>query len=627
MTMNINLLARPAELESQYQNRMARFLIYIAIAVTTLFLVGCGEGGLPDYEKNATYNGRPLSEYTEGLSDLNPQRRLKALMDIGKFGVNGLPARKQIQKMVREDEDDKLKVAALGALLYMKDPAVPGLFAEVLADPDFLSSPRAWRDLVGGAGDVFSDEELQKQVKSIASKNLDHAEMLFSQSSGSKLETPFASILMTKKKASADTLQRIVAALPRLDLSEDEKITFILTRKDKFTNQSIALSGLQSIGGEKAFDAAMEIVRADSAVPFINRLSAITAFGRSVGASKVVDELARFAAEPDLSDAQVQQIFPSIGAQLNVLSGNIAVRQRKVDDPAYATYAVAAKKYVDALAALTNNPKPTTRALAASFLLQAGLGTGTRPAIDPEITLGYVFDMLKSEGEEVVLGTITQQLVRPPTGVLLSDNTALAKKFAAAIYAKDADNQWAYAVGEGVIKAIDVWFVHSKFERAEMIRLVTEQAKANKGHPANARVFDWITAMTRNQMIVRTLSNDDIVAIAGGAGTLALDSALTQTHIEKFFSMANPGNLTIATQAPSTNAIVAFIDPMAMSQDQKFTGRNTQLVFNSILSTNIYYLRGNADQPKYIAWVRKIAQEGHQTLRPIAVKGLNQYAK
>jgi hypothetical protein len=621
-------LSLRAKRDAFYSNITAMIRCLFIAGAATLLLAGCGDGGaLPDYDKNATYNGKPLSDYAEGLSDLNARQRFAALGDIAKFGVNGLPARKQIQQLVREDEDHMLRIAALGVLHNMKDPGLPALYAEILADPEFTTLPGAWRDLARGAGDVFSDEDIQKQMKSIASKNLEHAELLFSQSSGSKLEALLASILMTKKKASADTLQKIVAALPQLDLSEGEKIDFLLSNKDKFTNQSIALSGLQAIGGEKAFSAAMKIVRADSSVPFINRLGAITAFGRSVGVPNLIDELSNLAKEPNLSDAELQQVFSSMGAQLNILGGDIAVRQRKVDDPAYATYAVAAKNYTSVLADLTESPAPTTRALAATYLIQVALGSVTQPALDLETSLGIVFALLETEQEEVVLGTITQQLVRPPAGVLLSDSPALAANFAAAIYARNANNQWAYAVGEGVIKAIDVWFVHSKFERAELIRLVTDQAKANEGHPANARVFDWITAMTRNQMIVRTLADDDITDIAGRAGSLALDSAVTQAQIEKFFSGANPGNLTIATQAPSTDAIIAFAEPMVMSQDPKFTGRNAQSVLGGVLSTNIYYLRGHADQPRYIAWVKKVAQEGHPALRTIAVKGLRQYAK
>jgi hypothetical protein len=373
----------------------------VFIAAAFVLLPGCGDGDLPEYDKDATYNGKPLSEYTPGLSDLNADQRARALYNITQFGVNALPAREQVRKMAREDPDERVRVAALATLHSMKDPKLPALFASILADPSYTQSAKTWRELIKGVDQVFSDAELAEQMAQIASNNPEHAETLFNAQSGSKLELPLARALLTREVGQR-TLTKLMSVLPKTESSSDEKIDFIANNAGKLDNPAAALRALQDIGGDRALKAAM---------------------------------------------------------------------------------------------------------------------------------------------------TLADQ--------------------------------------------------------------------------ANALLFDWVIGISRNKQITKGLG-DDMIEFAQRAGRLILDESIDQAHVERFFSRTEL--IILATQAPSTDAIIAFVDPMAMSQDPKFTGRAALRAFEGILSTNIYYLKKNPDQPRYVEWVQKVAKEGHEALRPLAEKGLKQYA-
>lgn len=614
-----NILAlRAADLNSGPRSISFRLFAIVFAGMMALSVAACGDGGLPEYDEDATFNGRPLSEYAAGLSDLNPQQRLLALRNVAQFGVNGLPVRDKVQQMAREDKDEAVRVVALAVLDEMQDPDLPDLFEGILKDPSYSQTPRTWHELALGVNKVFSAEEIDDLAASIVSSDQDHAEMLFNAQSGSPLELPLAKQLLGED-VNARSLQKLVALLPRLDLNKDEKVDFIVDNKDKFSGAAVALSGLRNIGGDKAFDAALDIVREDPNAPFQTVIGTISAFGTTVDRGKIITVLAELAAEPGRPENELQMALNSMSGQLVPPT---AVGQGKTDDPTYADYTKVFATYVDAMGGLTKDPSAKTRALAALHLVQAS-GGAQRAVIDSEAPLTIVFGLLKTEPEEIVLGTIMQQLTTRLTNAVVPEGSPIPGQFAEAVYARPADDKWAYSVADGLVKAIDSWAMYQKLDRADMIRRVTDAGKANKGHPGNGRVFDWVLGLTGSRMTANLLK-DDLTDIAGRVGALALDDGVSQGQIANLYAGANVGNLTIATQAP-TDAIIAFMDPIVMHQGDKFLVQGANRFFDLILGTNIYYLRGNADRPKYKQWVEKVAKSGQKQIRAVAAKGLKQY--
>lgn len=606
--------------------RVRRYLTAALAGAAALFLAACGEGGaLPDYDEDATYNGKTLSEYTPGLSDLNAQARMQALINVGRFGVNGLPAREKVQEMARGDKDPRVKIVALAILSEMQDPALKGMMKEFLADPAYATEPGMLGELATGAGDTFTPEELEEIYDDIADDNLDHAQMIYNAPNIRKSEVPLAKALMGRD-VNQRTLNRILSSLPRLQMDENEKVAFVVDNADKLGDKTAALRALQALASDPAFDAALRIVKADKATPFQQKIQVIQSFGGTVDQVKVINVLAEFASDPSLSEQDFRAALAALSGKHISMSRVNAVRTGKTDDPQYAAFLAADEAFGAALIGLLKSDDATRRALAARELVIAAIGAN-RHVLDSETLLTPVLAHLGSENEEIVLGTITQQLVGRPSKVQVPEGSDLPAKIAAAVFSQPSDSEWAHAVSDGVLKMATIWFPYKKVDRLDMIRRVTDEAKNHPDHPGNPVVLEWIFAMTQHRQIAPEFGAD-ILDVASRAGNLMLLSGVTQGHVHNWFQRSNVGNLTIATQAPSTDAIMAFMEPIVMSQDPKFLGsQGSKSMFDMILGTNIYYLRGHADQAKYIEWVRKVQAGGHNSLRPVATKGLKQFAK
>lgn len=136
---------------------------------------------LPEHNPDARYGGKTVLEYAEGLIDLNPEVQLEALMFIGEFGVDGLPAREQVRDLVNNPRaDEMIRLFALGVLHEMQAPEATPLAREKLADPEFSNDLDTYADLISGlvheAG--IDTATIRTDLLAIARADLDHATRL-----------------------------------------------------------------------------------------------------------------------------------------------------------------------------------------------------------------------------------------------------------------------------------------------------------------------------------------------------------------------------------------------------------------------------------------------------------------
>ncbi len=577
---------------------------------------------MPKYDKKATYNGQPLSYYTAGLSDLNPQRRIQSLRDVYKFGINGIPAREQIQTMALEDEDHTIRIYALSVLYNMKDPKISDLYEDILTNPEYSDQNKIWADLADGADEMLSEKRLEKVLKKIANQNQEHAEQLLNVSRNAKVRVPLANILL-KKEVSGKTFATLMSLLPSLELGDSEKIEFISDNIEKLPNKNAALQAFSSIGGEAALDAVISVVRQDNTIPLQYGLSSITGLARDPEtAAKALESLAEMTAEPGRPENDIQQFYAGMERVLDN-ARNTATSQAGSFDQA--SYTQLADTYIGHLKDLTQNTSPQVRSLAALYLIQGAGSYKFKESIHPDKALPSVFKLLETDDEEIVLGTIMTQLQSQIASFVIEDSSQLERSITNAIYARDDSDKWFYAVADGLLKTTDSGMATTKLDGMSIIRLISDKAGENPGHATNNRVFDWLLTVGCNKRNNQVLG-DDMIEVASRIGKLSLDTAITQQQLEKFFSGSgiNPSNLTLATQGHNNAAIQAFAEPMVMSRDPKFTGKSAIYVFKGILDTNIYYLRGDkAQQTEYADWVQTVADNGHPALRMIAINGLN----
>ncbi len=628
------------------------FVSAISFCLATLagaLLVGCGGDGsegdpsstsasksMPKYDKGATYNGRTVEEYAAGLSDLNPQVRLQALRNIAQFGVNGLAVREQVKKIVLEDAEHSLRVAALGGLVHMQDPKAGDLYVEVLGNPQFTDSDQIWYELTRGAKESLPGDRLEKELKRIANKNQEHAERLLNLRTKTEMHLPLSKVLMDKK-VSGRSMNVIMSYLPRMEISDKQKIDFIKNNIENLPSKTTAMQAIAAIPGELAFETTLSMIREDSSIPLTDALNVLY--------SKSSEDMPRIMAfMADLSEAsgrsqqELQQICQRMSSIIDQRRGRAA--QGQIDP-----YVEAVNVYFSELGELTKNDSSDVRSVSAMYILNRFskfdfvMNFSYFDGLDMESFLKPVFDILANESEEIVLGTALSQLENSIARFTIDPNWQenkakgvnsydwLEKNIANSIYVRSSDDKWAYAVADGLLKTADNGMLQSRLFWASMIPLVFEKTEANSGHVANARVFDWLIALTFKRNLDQLLgSRANADKMFTTLGSLTMDPSVSQAQVETLFNNREFAARAISFSGDNVDTIIGILNPIVMSQDAKFAGPTVQANMKTVLSSNIYYMRGKPDQAKYIDWVRQVAAKGHPAFRSIAVAGLQQYA-
>ncbi len=615
-----------------------------------MILTGCGGEGdsggdstspkvsksMPKYDKGATYNGRTVDEYAAGLSDLNPQVRLQALRNIAQFGVNGLAVREQVKKIVLEDAEHSLRVAALGGLVHMQDPKAGDLYVEVLGNPQFTDNDQIWYELARGARESLPGDRLEKELKKIANNNQEHAERLLNLRTKTEMHLPLSKVLMDKK-VSGRSMNVIMSYLPRMEISDKEKIDFIKNNIDSLPNKTAAMQAIAAIPGELALETTLSMIREDSSIPLTDALNVLYSKS-SEDMPRIMAFMADLSEESGRSQQELQQIYQRMSSVIDQRKGRAA--QGQVDP-----YVEAVNVYFSELGELTKNDSPDVRSVSAMYILNRFskfdfvMNFSYFETFDFEAFLQPLFVILENDSEEIVLGTVLSQFENSIARFQIDPNWQenkpkginkydwLEKKIADAIYARNSDDKWAYAIADGLLKTADNGMLQSRLFWASMIPLVFEKAKANSGHIANARVFDWLIAITFKRNLGQLLgSQANADKMFATLGDLAMDPVVSQAQVETLFGNREFAARAISFSGDNVDTIIGILNPIAMSQDAKFTGPTALANMKTVLSSNIYYMRGKPDQAKYIDWVRQVAAKGHPAFRSIAAAGLQQYA-
>ncbi|GGO15327.1 hypothetical protein GCM10007972_23350 [Iodidimonas muriae] len=592
-----------------------QYLLWICVFLALgLSLSACGESGLPDYDENATYNGRTLSEVTPGLSDINPERRMLTLRDVAQFGVNALPAREKIRIMAQEDTDDRVKVGALATLHQMQDPQLPDLFSKLLSDPQYTAQSRTWQELVNRAPEVLGEEELEDFAAQVTKDNPEHAEMLFSLAVNTDAASAFGVALMDRD-VSPSTTQKLMIVMPDMDLPDPRKIDWIKDHHMQMPNLRVALQTLQRMGGQEALDASLALLAEYPLASVADYRQTLRAFSGSMPPAQSIKIYGGLIEKTGQSEQDLQSLFGEMaGLVARLKQSSAVVRNSAQGEQAQADYRQAQDAYHDMLQNLMAHDLPLVRALAAGSLIDATV----QDPLEPRRLMTPAFQLLKNEEQEVVIGTIVQRLKGVLPRIDYNAHPDLVEALAESIYARPSEDKWAYAVADGVVKAFDSAMRSRRLPQELAIPNVVDQSLAHTGHMANSRVFDWLATWMVARNFSETLG-DEATTVSENIGKLALDSSISQAQMETFFSRASIERLPIPER-------IAFMDPIALSKDDKITGQWGTRFFQGALGSSIYNLRGHPEQDRYVAWVRKIAEKGHPTLQPIARQGLERFA-
>ena len=613
---------------------------------------GCGGSGddssssassskaMPKIDKGATYNGRTVDEYAVGLNDLNPQVRLQALRDIAKFGVNGLAVRDQIRKIVLEDPDHSLRIGALGGLVRMQDPKAGDLYVEVLGNPEYTNSDQMWYELTRGAKEALPGDRLEKELRKIAENNQEHAERLLNLRTKTAIHLPLSKVLMDKQ-ISGRSMNVIMAYLPQMDISEKDKINFIKKNIDSMPSKTAAIQAIAAIPGELALETTLSMIRDDSSIPLTDALNVL--YSKSAeDMPRIMKFMADLSEVPGRSHQELQLIYQKMSAIIDQFKYRAPASEGETDP-----FVEGLNLYFSELGELTKHSSADVRSASAMHILNRmkgynyGGNISFLETFDLEAILQPLFDILSNESEEIVIGTVLSQLekiiaifpmdpnwqVNKPKGTNVYYDW-LEKKIADSVYVRNSNDKWAYAVADGLLKAADKGMLHGRLYWANTIPLVYEKSESNSGHIANARVFDWLIAITFKRNLDQLLgSQEKADEMFATLGRLAMEPNVSQTQVEALFNNREFAARAITFSGNNTDTIIGILNPIVMSQNAKFASPIVQANLKTALSSNIHYMRGNPDQAKYIEWVRQVAAKGSPALRPIAAEGLQRFVK
>ncbi|GER08495.1 hypothetical protein JCM17843_28050 [Kordiimonadales bacterium JCM 17843] len=472
-----------------------QYLLWICVFLALgLSLSACGESGLPDYDENATYNGRTLSEVTPGLSDINPERRMLTLRDVAQFGVNALPAREKIRIMAQEDTDDRVKVGALATLHQMQDPQLPDLFSKLLSDPQYTAQSRTWQELVNRAPEVLGEEELEDFAAQVTKDNPEHAEMLFSLAVNTDAASAFGVALMDRD-VSPSTTQKLMIVMPDMDLPDPRKIDWIKDHHMQMPNLRVALQTLQRMGGQEALDASLALLAEYPLASVADYRQTLRAFSGSMPPAQSIKIYGGLIEKTGQSEQDLQSLFGEMaGLVARLKQSSAVVRNSAQGEQAQADYRQAQDAYHDMLQNLMAHDLPLVRALAAGSLIDATV----QDPLEPRRLMTPAFQLLKNEEQEVVIGTIVQRLKGVLPRIDYNAHPDLVEALAESIYARPSEDKWAYAVADGVVKAFDSAMRSRRLPQELAIPNVVDQSLAHTGiWPIPVCLIGWLPGWSR----------------------------------------------------------------------------------------------------------------------------------
>ena len=569
---------------------------------------GAKSAKLPDFDKDATYNGRTVTDCAAGLADMNPSVQMRALEEISNFGVNGLPVRQQVRAVAGGGNTDELRLAAYAVLFGMKDPEAPALARAALRNPDSFGTPASWGAFTSGAADEIDHTVLIDDMKKLLTDNPEHAERLVALCAGGSggaaafsgapdVRDAAVKAAMGHEKSDA-TVAAIVNMLPQIDMDDSARVAYIDSNLARLADRSGAMQTLQRIGGDGAFAVALRIINSDERLTLQQKAATIAGFA-GVDPATIVTTLGGMAAEPGRGEQDLQVLT---GAMTQVPT---RLRQQNQE------YAGAAAAYTEALTALASSDNVPARGYAVLYLAQ-GAGNGL---IEPMTALGPVFNALRTDDADQVLGTAAQQLGQNIGRMKDMNTEGLAPALAETMFARDADDEWAFSVADGLVQAADAAVRGRVFTYPEIIDAVNAQISAHPGHPADARVLDWYVAIAPNA--VRSLG-DNVVPFASTIGNLLLDDSVDAAKVEQLVANTNiPGKLAIPGTPPNAATVVAFMEPLLMTGGPRAHAQYTMTTIRQhwLGIGAISGYRDPAQAKVYTDFLQRVVEEGAPEFR------------
>ncbi len=144
---------------------------------------------LPDYDPEATNDGRTAEEIAQDLRETNAYRQNKALEELIGMGVDALPAREGVRYVAEhaggpamsDTLTDKHRLQALSTLYAMQAPEAVDLLREKILDPEYLTRDASYVKLIEAMNQVGVDHETQiSDLSSIIDTHPDHVRRLVS---------------------------------------------------------------------------------------------------------------------------------------------------------------------------------------------------------------------------------------------------------------------------------------------------------------------------------------------------------------------------------------------------------------------------------------------------------------
>lgn len=416
---------------------------------------------LPEHNPDATFSGKTAVEWGAMLSDLNPDVQGEALVALGQFGVDALPAREQVRAVVTSRAPELIRFMALATLQEMQDPDAGATALAALLDPAFSDDPRMFGDLIQASLEIAGEEALDEAIDGLAATDLAHATTLMTMNG---LPAPTQTALeraIFEADHDERAAQHFLARLTALEFLDDaQRVAYINAhRAEAAANLGRTQQALLAIGTEEAMDLSLTLM-ASRGQAFPQQTAPVMrqfVVHGEVAPSIVIDRMAewsRTSTEQSMIETPLAQINALIGdlrtaaqrveeqriaqalldQQMTSAEANEARARLRSEGPDDDRYHAAQQGYVDLLHALVREgPSETHQAVGVLYLVTYAQNGPAGSAIE---TLGPVFDALSHPSTpDIVRGTAGQQLQQTAPRFMQVDAQGFVDRVAGALWA------------------------------------------------------------------------------------------------------------------------------------------------------------------------------------------------
>jgi len=416
---------------------------------------------LPEHNPDATFSGKTAVEWGAMLSDLNPDVQGEALMALGQFGVDALPAREQVRAVVTSRAPELIRLMALATLQQMQDPDAGATALAALLDPAFSEDQRMFGDLIQASLEIAGEQALDEAIDGLAATDLAHATTLMTMN---KLPAPTQTSL-ERTIFDADHDERAVAhfltRLTALEFLDDaQRVAYINAhRAEAAANLGRTQQVLLAIGTEEAMDLSL-LLMASRGQAFPQQTGPV--MRQFVVLGKVAPEVviepmaewARMTSEQSMIEMPLAQISALVGdlrtagqrAQEQQIAKDLldqtisneeareARARLRADGPNDDRYRAAQQGYVDLLHSLVREgPSETHQAVGVLYLVPYAQSGPAESAIE---TLEPIFEALSHPSTpDVVRATAGQQLQQTAPRFMQVDAQGFVDRVAGAMWA------------------------------------------------------------------------------------------------------------------------------------------------------------------------------------------------